>query len=234
MATTSPLDTSLHLQSPYSNNEAVGRNGARTELNNNLPLDQVTQNPVEEHHRGESSHFVRPAHQSTQPESIYSIFSHRQKKIIISFASIAAFLSPLSSQIYLPAVEQIAQDFHTTNNRINLTITTFLIFQGLAPTFVAAFSDELGRRPAYLVCFPVYIAANIGLALQRSYGALMVLRCLQSTGSSGTVTLSNAVVADMVTSAERGVYVGFAQIGTILGPAIGPILGGIISQFAGW
>ena len=108
------------------------------------------------------------------------------------------------------------------------------ILQGLAPMMIAGFSDGAGRRPAYIYCFIVYIAANIGLALQRSYAALLVLRCLQSAGSSGTVALCNGVVADLVTSAERGVYVGYTSVPTILGPLVGPILGGIIAQYAGW
>jgi MFS family permease len=51
--------------------------------------------------------------------------------------------------------------------------------QGLAPAFIGRLSDDAGRRPAYFLCFVIYIAANIGLALQNSYPALMVLRCVQ-------------------------------------------------------
>ena len=98
----------------------------------------------------------------------------------------------------------------------------------------AGFSDGAGRRPAYIFCFVIYIAANIGLALQRNYAALLVLRCLQSAGSSGTVALCNGVVADLVTSAERGIYIGYTSVTSIVGPIIGPILGGLIAQYLGW
>ena len=99
---------------------------------------------------------------------------------------------------------------------------------------VADFSDGAGRRPAYIYCSVVYIAANIGLALQRNYAALLVLRCLQSAGSSGTVALCYGVVADLITSAERGTYVGYTSIPSILGPIVGPIIGGVIAQYLGW
>lgn len=66
-----------------------------------------------------------------------------------------------------------------------------------------------GRRPAYIIGFIIYIAANIGLALQNSYAALFVLRCIQSTGSSATIALGNGVVADVATSAERGIWMGY-------------------------
>lgn len=50
--------------------------------------------------------------------------------------------------------------------------------------------------------------ANIGLALQNDYAALLLLRCLQSTGSSGTVALGTGVVADIASSGERGKFMG--------------------------
>ena len=95
-------------------------------------------------------------------------------------------------------------------------------------------SDTAGRRPVYVLCFAIYIFANIGLALQRNYWALLAFRALQSTGISATVALSNAVAADTVTSAERGMYLGIASLGGVLGPALGPTLGGVLSQYFGW
>lgn len=78
------------------------------------------------------------------------------------------------------------------------------------------------------------MAANLGLGLQNSFAALMVLRCLQSGGSSGTIALANGVVGDIVTSSERGSYIAFSSISMILGPTLSPILGGLISQYWDW
>ena len=71
---------------------------------------------------------------------------------------------------------------------------------------VARFSDGAGRRPAYMAYFIIYILANIGPTLQSNYVALMILRAVQSAGSSGTLALSNGCVDDIVTSSERGTY----------------------------
>lgn len=75
-----------------------------------------------------------------------------------------------------------------------------------------------------MVCFVIYLGANIGLALQSDYAALLVLRCMQSSGSSGTIALGSAVVSDLSTRAERGKYVGYASMGVTLGPALGPVI----------
>ncbi|KAL4999471.1 major facilitator superfamily domain-containing protein [Aspergillus recurvatus] len=171
---------------------------------------------------------------STTIEPPYSVFTKAQKRYIVFFASWAGFFSPVSSQIYFPALNSIADDLGVTSALINLTLTSYMIFQGISPMFVGDFADKAGRRPAYLVCFLIYIAANIGLALQDNFAALFVLRCLQSAGSSTTIALSAGVVSDIAIAAERGSYMGFVTAGSLLGPAMGPVIGGLLSQYLGW
>lgn len=62
----------------------------------------------------------------------------------------------------------------------------------------------------------------------------MILRCMQSSGSSGTIALGTAVIADLSTRAERGKYIGYAGIGMALGPTLGPVIGGLLDHFLGW
>ncbi|RBA10039.1 hypothetical protein FPRO05_05975 [Fusarium proliferatum] len=168
------------------------------------------------------------------PDAPYSSFSLWQKRLIVLAAASTALFSPMTAQIYFPALPAIANDLGVTTSQINLTVTTYMIFQGITPMFIGSLADSGGRRPAYLVCFTIYIAANIGLALAPSYGALLGLRCLQSAGSASTVALCFAVVADVVTSAERGQYIGLTAVPSVLGPSLGPIIGGVLAEFLGW
>lgn len=164
----------------------------------------------------------------------YSAFSRRTKIWITVMITIGSFISPLTANIYFPALNPIAEDLGVSTSLINLTLTSYMILQGLSPTLFGDFGDVAGRRPAYIVAFSIYICANIGLALQRNYAALMVLRCLQSAGSSGTIALGFAVIADISSTSERGKYMGFVGAGINIGPALGPVLGGILSQYLGW
>ena len=146
----------------------------------------------------------------------------------------ASLFSPLSSFIYLPAITPIARSYHRTISEINLTVTLYQVMQAIAPLFFGDLSDQIGRRPIYMSVFVVYIAANIGLALQNNYGALMFLRAMQSTGSSATIAIGSAVVADLTTSAERGGYITAVQASVMFAPAFAPVLGGILTQYLGW
>lgn len=171
---------------------------------------------------------------SEAPPPPYSIYTLWEKRFIVLAASLSAFFSPLTAQIYLPALPELSKELHVTSSQINLTVTTYLIFQGLTPMFIGGFADAAGRRPAYLICFVVYIAANIGLALSKNYTSVLVVRMVQSAGSSTTVALNQAVVADIITSAERGQYIGITVLPIVLAPSLGPVLGGILSEYLGW
>ncbi|OGM40837.1 putative MFS transporter [Aspergillus bombycis] len=174
-------------------------------------------------------------HTSTRAsEVVYSAFSKAQKRYIVFCASWAGFFSPVSSQIYYPALNTLAYDLHVSSSLINLTLMSYMIFQGLSPMFVGDFADKAGRRPAYIGCFILYIAANIGLALQNNYAALFIFRCLQSAGISTTIALGSGVVSDIAAAAERGSYMGFVTAGTLLGPSVGPVIGGLLAQYLGW
>ncbi|KAH8678419.1 major facilitator superfamily transporter [Xylariales sp. PMI_506] len=146
----------------------------------------------------------------------------------------ATVFSPFSSFVYLPALTPIAESYGRPLAQINLTVTMYQVMQAVAPLFFGDLSDQIGRRPVYLITFAVYMGANIGLALQNNYAALMVLRALQSTGSSATVAIGSAVVADFTTSADRGGYMTSMQASVMFAPALAPVIGGILTQYLGW
>lgn len=72
---------------------------------------------------------------------------------------------------------------------VSLTITSYLIIQGISPLFWGSISDALGRRPIYIASFAVYIISNIGLSFSPNFTILMVFRGLQAAGSASTVSI---------------------------------------------
>ncbi|KAJ5336387.1 hypothetical protein MYU51_012225 [Penicillium brevicompactum] len=164
----------------------------------------------------------------------FSVFTSLSKYLITIMASIASLISPMSSSIYLTALNPIAEDLHVSDSKVNFTITTFMIFQGISPVFIATCSDAVGRRPAFLLCFILYIAATIGLALQSDYGSLLGLRCLQSAGSSPTIALASAVAVDIAASKQRGSFLGVMLALQIIGPTVAPVAGGLLTSHLGW
>ncbi|KAI1778754.1 MFS general substrate transporter [Hypoxylon cercidicola] len=168
------------------------------------------------------------------PEEPYSIFDRRQKAVIVLIVSTAATFSGFASNIYFPALPTIARDLDVSVELINLTVTSYLIFQGLAPSLWGPISDVKGRRVAYCCTFLVFLGACIGLAETRNYATLIVLRCLQSTGSASTIAIGSGVIGDITTRADRGGFMGIFQAGLLVPVAVGPVIGGALAGSLGW
>ncbi|KAF1349330.1 MFS general substrate transporter [Lizonia empirigonia] len=164
----------------------------------------------------------------------YSVFSSRMKTWIIFLVSISALISPFGATLVLPALNVLTGVLDITPTKANISITTYMIAQAIAPAIIGAMSDTSGRRLSFIVCYVIYIVANIGLALQTNYVALLILRMVQAVGCSAAIALAFAIVSDISTSAERGKYMGYAGAGILCGPAFGPTIGGILSQYLGW
>lgn len=116
---------------------------------------------------------------------VYSAFRRWEKIYIVSLITFAGWFSTLSSFIYYPVITFVARDIGTTVAKVNLTVTSYMIVSGIAPAIIGDLADQAGRRPTYVVALVLYFCANIGIALQDSFGALLSLRMLQSAGISG-------------------------------------------------
>ncbi|EJD44901.1 MFS general substrate transporter [Auricularia subglabra TFB-10046 SS5] len=170
------------------------------------------------------------AAQSPQ-EAAYSVWTKHEKLAIIALPAVASMLSTMSVQIYFPAIPLLADSFHVSIEAINLTVTSFLVMQGLSPMIFGPLADLKGRRLAFISCITILCGSCIGMAVmpQDAYWLLVFLRCIQSAGSASTISISFGVITDIATPAERGTLVGVGAL-----PAVRPIIGGALADHFGW
>ncbi|KAJ7689586.1 MFS general substrate transporter [Mycena rosella] len=169
-------------------------------------------------------------------EEPYSIFTSGEKWFIVSLIAFGGLFSPLSANIYFPAIPTLAVAFDKSIELINLTVTLNMVFQGISPMFWGTLSDVYGRRHMFILCLLLLALSCVGLALTptRDYWLLLFLRCFQAAGSASTVAIGAGVIGDISTRAERGGFLGVYSIGPMFGPAIGPVLGGVLADKLGW
>lgn len=189
------------------------------------------------------------ARESIVSEKPYHIFTGRQRWSVVIMIGVAGLFSGLSSNVYFPAVDDIAKvgpnrrlmtkanaekDLGVGIQEVNLTITSYLVIQGISPLFWGALSDILGRRPIYICSFLVYIAANTTLSFSPNFTVLLLFRGLQAAGSASTVSIGNGVIQDITAPSERGGFISFYQAIRNFSLAAGPVLGGVLANFLGF
>ncbi|KAL3471483.1 major facilitator superfamily domain-containing protein [Aspergillus californicus] len=164
----------------------------------------------------------------------YHILSRKQKWKLVILVSMAGSFSPLSSNIYFPAIDTISTGLGVSASLVALTITVYMIAQGIAPSIFGTFSDSCGRRLTFTISLTIYMAVNLALAFTSSYPMLMVLRGLQAAGSAATISISAGVIADIANPQERGGFMGTNAGVRMTGQAIGPIIGGLLNSMWGF
>ena len=164
----------------------------------------------------------------------YTVFTRNQKRRLRLLLGVASITSPLTATCYFPLLPLLRTHFETSAQAINLTLTIYIIFQALSPAVFGPFSDSIGRRLVFLVTLALYAFGNLGLALNKSsYAALLVLRALQSLGASAALAVSYGVVADVCVASERGRMLGPVSMALNLGACVGPVIGGSVAWSSG-
>ncbi|KAH6972475.1 major facilitator superfamily transporter [Ilyonectria sp. MPI-CAGE-AT-0026] len=207
------------------------RRGDRLESENPFDDSRSTESRQDTHNPFDDSNTAEAV---AEPEPPYHIFSQKQKWFVIAIIGVAGLFSGLSSNIFFPSLDAIAKDLNVSLNMVSLTITSYLIIQGISPLFWGSISDALGRRPIYIASFAVYIVANIALSFSPNFAVLLIFRGLQAAGSASTVSIGNGVIQDITPPAERGAFISFYSSIRNFSIAIGPVLGGILSNFFGF
>lgn len=202
-----------------------------SELKKNVMSDLPTDTEIQLQEIQQDLEAGQQISDDSSPETpLYTTFKVWECYTIIIFASVVAIFSTISVPIYLPALPELEAEFGVTTEKINLTVVTYTLFQGIAPAFWSPLADHIGRRPIYIICCIVYIGACIGLALANSYALLLIMRALQAMGMATTIAIGAGVVGDLTTRANRGSYIGIFSGLSLVGGAIGPIIGGLLTH----
>ncbi|KDR77423.1 hypothetical protein GALMADRAFT_65924 [Galerina marginata CBS 339.88] len=151
--------------------------------------------------------------------------------VLIAFASMIA---ALAANIQNPAVEEMEADLPATSSQFSLSISLFILVQGVMPLLWSAISEVKGRKLVYVVSIALFTLGSIIVALSHRIGPVIGFRVLQALGSSAVMAIGAASLADIFDPEERGRKMGIYYVAPLLGPALGPIFGGVLTSVWGW
>ncbi|KIJ38750.1 hypothetical protein M422DRAFT_176210, partial [Sphaerobolus stellatus SS14] len=162
-------------------------------------------------------------------------FSMNKKILITALCCLLTINVTFASSAPSTAVVAIMREFHVSQEAAILITSIFLCGYVAGPIIWAPFSELIGRRPVFIGTILAYTIMQIGQARANSFGTLIGTRFLAGLFASAPLTNCGGVIADIWDPVNRGVPSALFSGSVFLGPVMGPIIGGFVTQsFLGW
>lgn len=141
---------------------------------------------------------------------------------------------PLSMDLYLPGLPELARDLDASASAAQLTITACMLGLGAGQLVVGPVSDAIGRRRPLLAGLALYVLASVLCAVAPSIWMLLGLRFVQGLAGSAGIVIARAMVRDLAVGTEAARLYAHLMLVTGLAPMLGPLVGGQLLHITDW
>ncbi|KAL8845957.1 MAG: hypothetical protein Q9221_008919 [Calogaya cf. arnoldii] len=162
-------------------------------------------------------------------------WSTKQRWAATIVVSSFTFISPVSSSMVAPAISTIASEFNITNEiESQMVLSIFVLAYAIGPLLFGPLSEVYGRVPVLQLANLVYLIFNTACGASRNKEQMIVFRFLSGLGGSAPLAIGGGVLSDCWKAEQRGRAISLYSLAPLLGPAIGPIAGGFITEKSTW
>ncbi|KAF2267738.1 MFS multidrug transporter-like protein [Lojkania enalia] len=162
-------------------------------------------------------------------------WSWKRKWIVTILVSMFTFISPFSSTMVTPALEEIGDRFDIRKGFMQqLVMSIFLLGYAQGPFVLAPLSEIFGRVTVLQYANLIYLAFNTACGFAQTKDQMLLFRFLSGIGGSAPQALCNGVLADTWSKEERGKGQAIYGMLTFIGPCVAPICGAYVSMNTTW
>jgi len=161
--------------------------------------------------------------------------SMRRHRLLTSIAVMAAtVMQVLDTTIVNVALPQMQGQLGATPDQISWVLTSYLISSGIVMLLTGYFTDRLGQRRYLLFSIIGFTITSVLCGLAESLDALVFFRLLQGMFGAALVPLAQSIMVQTFPLKERGRAMAIWGVGVMVGPILGPTLGGWITEAINW
>ena len=158
----------------------------------------------------------------------------RPRYLVPLIVACGLFMENMDATVIATALPAIAKSFGENPLRLSLAITTYLLSLGVFLPLSGWLADRFGARSVFASAIAVFTTGSIACALSGSLAELVLARALQGLGGAMMVPVGRLVVLRSIPKAELVTAMAYLTIPALLGPVIGPPLGGFIATYYTW
>ncbi|MGB9151978.1 MAG: DHA2 family efflux MFS transporter permease subunit [Alphaproteobacteria bacterium] len=146
----------------------------------------------------------------------------------------ALFMEQMDSAIIATALPRISQSLHTDPLHLNLAITSYMFSLAVFIPLSGWIADRFGARTVFRSAIVVFTLGSIACGLSDSLWQLILARIIQGAGGAMMVPVGRLVLLRTVPKAQLVDAMSWVTAPAMIGPVLGPPIGGIIVTYASW
>ena len=154
--------------------------------------------------------------------------------VIALTVTLATFMEVLDTSIANVALPHIAGSLSAGQDESTWVLTSYLVSNAIVLPLSGWLSSIMGRKNFYMTCVALFTVSSFLCGLAPNLAALIICRILQGAGGGGLQPSEQAILADTFPPAKRGMAFAVYGIAVVTAPAIGPTLGGWITDNFTW
>src|SRR6266481_1987630 len=154
--------------------------------------------------------------------------------IIALTVTLATFMEVLDTSVANVALPHIAGSLSAGQDESTWVLTSYLVSNAIILPLSGWLSNLIGRKRFYMSCVALFTISSFLCGLAPSLGLLIFFRVLQGVGGGGLQPSEQAILADTFPASKRGMAFAVYGMAVVLAPAIGPTLGGWITDNFNW
>src|SRR6201995_2236764 len=154
--------------------------------------------------------------------------------VVALTVTLATFMEVLDTSIANVALPHIAGGLSASQDEATWVLTSYLVSNAVVLPISAWLSVLVGRKRFYMTCVALFTASSFLCGLAPTLGVLVACRVLQGLGGGGLATSEQAILADTFSPEKRGMAFAVYGMAVVMAPAIGPTLGGFITDNYNW
>ena len=154
--------------------------------------------------------------------------------LVVAIISIPTFMEVLDTSIANVALDHIAGGLSVSSDQATWVLTSYLVANAIVIPISGWLSDAIGRKRYFLFSIALFTISSLLCGIAPNLTTLVLARIAQGIGGGGLAPVEQSMLADSFPPEKRGMAFAAFAIVVVVGPVLGPVLGGYIVEYSSW
>jgi MFS transporter, DHA2 family, multidrug resistance protein len=153
---------------------------------------------------------------------------------VMGIVMIGTLLSALNASIVNVSLPALMADFGAGLDDIQWVVTAYMIAFATLMPLTSWFRDKIGYKKLYIASLATFTIGSLLCGVAWNLPTLLCARVIQALGGGAITPTGMAMITEVFPPREKGKAIGIWGMGVVVGPAVGPTIGGYLTQTFGW